>query len=333
MLSVAHEKLEPFRRLSAAAYLDSWFESDALKATLAFDAAETGLSPFEPGSALALLWRAAQEMCGLQGAVAALAGGPQILVQALAQAAKAAGAELRTGASVSRILVAGGAVTGVELASGETASARIVISSAPRRKTLCELLPESAIGFAEREMLNRNVSQTGAARIALALSAFPKFGGVAVPPTGRFILADRMESYAAAHSAARAGRLPDELIIEFIAPTSADASLAPIGQHLLTALVRPVPLPMNDGMKTQLTEQVIAKLTHHAPGLHVVASEVLTPEEIIWRYGSVEEKTNVLANWGERLRTPVSGLILCSESAISGRAGRIAAAIAMRDRK
>ncbi|HEV2561887.1 MAG TPA: NAD(P)/FAD-dependent oxidoreductase [Rhizomicrobium sp.] len=328
--SVSRERLEPFRRLSAAAWLDGWFESDALKATLAFDATENGLSPFEPGSALALLWRASQEMCGLQGAVAALAGGPPSLVQALLEAAKV---DIRTGANVSRILLANGAVAGVELASGETIAASIVISSASRRRTLNELLPTGAIGFARADSMDRANPKTGTAKVALALSALPMFAGV--PSTARFILAERLESYAAAYSAARAGRLPDELIMEAVTPTAADSSLAPIGQHLLIASVRPVPLAMNDEMKAQLTAKVIAAFARHVPGMHVVASEVLTPAEISSRYGAQDLKMNVaqmLANWDERLRTPISSLMLCGESAISGRAGRIAAAMAIRDK-
>jgi len=329
-LSVSHERLEPFRRLSAAAFLDSWFESDALKATLAFDATETGLSLFEPGSALPLLWRASQEMCGLQGAVAAFAGGPQSLVQALLEATKV---DIRTGASVSRILIAGGAVAGAELVSGETITAPIVISSAARRRTLNELLPTGAIGFARADSMDRALAQTGTAKVVLALSALPMFGGV--PTTGRFVLAERLESYAAAHSAARAGRLPDELILEATTPTAADSSLAPIGQHLLIASVRPVPLAMNDETKARLAVKVIAAFTRHVPGMHVVASEVLTPEEISSRYGAQDSKMNIaqtLASWDERLRTPISGLMLCGENVVCGRAGRIAAAMAIRDK-
>jgi phytoene dehydrogenase-like protein len=327
-LSVTHERLEKFRRLSAVAYLDTWFESDVLKATLAFDATQGGLSPFEPGSALTLLWRASQEMCGMQGAVASLTGGPQTLVQALAEAAQAAGAEIRTGASVNRILVAGGAAAGAELASGETIAARIVMSSLSRRRTLNGFLPTATAGFAAAYAMDRAAPQTGTAKVSLALTALPVFGGVATPRTGRFILTDRMEVYAAAHAAARAGQLPDEIAIEFVIPTSADPSLAPIGQQMVCALVRPVPVAMTDEMKTQLLVKVAAALARHAQGMHVAASEVLTPQDIASTYAADDERPNVLASWNERLHTPIAGLMLCGEDAVSGRAARIAAMMA-----
>ena len=93
-------KLQPeiavLRRQGIAAWLDCRFECEELKAVLAADA--SGVSPLVPGSPLILLWRAAQEMCGLQGAAAIPLGGPGALVEALTSAAKIAGVEIRTGA-------------------------------------------------------------------------------------------------------------------------------------------------------------------------------------------------------------------------------------------
>src|SRR5262249_23506806 len=76
---------------SVAAWLDSLFECDLLKAALAFDAMDGQASPLEPGSALPLVWRAAQEMCGLQGAVAVPRRGASQLVRLLVEAAAASG--------------------------------------------------------------------------------------------------------------------------------------------------------------------------------------------------------------------------------------------------
>ena len=110
--------------MSASAYLDGWFESDALKAALAFDVAAEGLSPHEAGSALALVWRYAQESCGLQGAVSQPKGGPGALAEALAKRREEAGAELRMGARVKAITLEDGHPTGVTLDSGEDLHAR-----------------------------------------------------------------------------------------------------------------------------------------------------------------------------------------------------------------
>ena len=325
-------RIEPLIRMSAAAFLDSWFESDALKAALAFDATDGGLSLIEPGSALVLVWRAAQEMCGLQAAAATLARGPEILTETLAEAALAAGAEIRTGARVAKILVAEGAANGVELQSGERIPARFVLSSLTRRQTFRALLPEGDGGFAQDFASPR----TGGAIVSLALKSFPEFAGSAVPRNGRFIVAERLETYISAHSAAAAGRLPDELTLEFTIPTIADTSLAPLGQHVVSVLVRPAPLSAD---KTQLESKVIAALNRAAPGFssQIAAREMLTQSDISARCGVEADATGIArlsANWRERLATSIRGLMILEEpvTAISGRAGRIAANIVAKEK-
>ena len=324
------EELERLKRVSAAAWLDSWFESDVLKATLAFDA----LSPFEPGSALTLVWRAAQEMCGLQSAVAWPTGGPAAVADALATVAKAAGVDIQTGAEVARIQLHDEAVAGVELASGGTVSAPLVLSSLPRRETLRRLAPSGAAGFETLATLPAQ-SAVGAAKVLFTLKSLPPFNGMSVPGTARFILADRPEVYAAAWSAARAGRLPDELTVEFVIPTHAEPSLAPLGQHILSAWVRPVPCVMDAAMKTALAAKLLSALDAHASGLAraVAATQVLSPDDIAKRYGHAEDGgADRLLNGNERIMTPIAGLYLCGAEPVaapSGRAGRLAAALAL----
>jgi phytoene dehydrogenase-like protein len=336
-----HEMLERLRRVSAAAWLDSWFESDALKAVLAFDTTAGGLSPFEPGSALLLLWRAAQEMSGLQGAVAIPRGGPGALAASLAGAARAAGVEIQTGASAAKLLLLDGRAAGIVLASGETVAASTVLSSLSRRRTLCELAPTGAAGLETAAALCAAKSESGQAKVVLALNALPEFNGIAVPHDARFIVADKLESYAAANFAARTGRLPDELIIEFVVPSAADPALAPPGQHIVSALVRPIPSAVAagwDAMKLQLAAKVVAALEPHLSGLarHVGAAQVLSPADIADRYGAGDEvfdDEHILSPWNSRMMTPISGLFLCGAEpvgAISGRAGRLAAASALR---
>jgi len=317
----ADARLEPFRRMSAAALLDGWFESDALKAALAFDATDGGLSPLEPGSALVLLWRAAQEMCGLQGAAAAIARGPQVLTDTLAEAALSAGAEIRTGARVAKILVTDGAAAGVALDSGETIAARIVLSSLSRRQTLTALLPDGEAGFGQHFASPR----TGSAAVSLALKTLPEFSGSVAPRNARFILAEKMESYVAAHAAAAAGRLPDELTMELTIPSAADSSLAPLGQHIASVLVRPVPLAADP---EQLEAKVIAALNRVVPGIsaQIAAANVAVGAD-------TTDVMRLAMRWNERLKTPLRGLMVLEEpvTAISGRAGRIAASLAAKE--
>jgi phytoene dehydrogenase-like protein len=328
------EALDRLSRVSAAAWLDSWFESEALKSALAFDATANGLSPFEPGSALVLLWRAAQEMSGLQGAVSWPLGGPAAVAAALAECAKARGVEIQTGASVTRVLVQEDAVAGVTLASGETVAATRVLSSLSRRRTLGGLVPATAIGFDALAALAA-APRTGEAKVVMALKALPPFSGMAVPGAARFVVADRPDVYGAAFSAALAGKLPGELALEFVIPSRIEPAIAPHGQHVVSALVRPVPLAMDAAMKAELAAKVASALDAHAPGLSkaIAATEVLSPEDIAERYGYNEDGFGfMLSNWNARIMTSICGLTLCAAEpvpAISGRAGRIAASLAL----
>jgi phytoene dehydrogenase-like protein len=339
----AADRVARLGRLGAGAWLDGRFESDALKAALAFDM--SALSPLEPGAPLLALWRASQEMCGLQGAAAIPQGGPAGLATAMTAAAKAAGVEFRTGARVDDYLVDNAAVAGVVLSGGETIAATLVLSCLSRRRTLLAKACRSSLGLAEATALFAAKPKVAAAKVMLALDTMPVFGGVAVPPEGRFIIADRIETFVAAHAAARAGRLPDELPIEAVLPSAADPGLAPPGQHLVSVLVRPVPAAVEGGweaMKPQLAAKVVMTLGRHVSGIerHVKAAEVLTPDDFTTRYGVDDEfggqvsVDRILGDWRARICTPIAGLYLCGAAAepvgaVSARAGRIAAMLAL----
>ena len=341
--AASDERVARLARMGACAWLDSRFESDALKATLGFDA--HALSPLAAGSALLLLWRAAQEMCGLQGAVAVPRGGFRTVADAFAGAARSHGAELRTGARVADVSAdRDGAITGVALASGETIAAPLVLSSLSRRATLSFV--GAVLGFGEAADLARVRRGTQMARVTLALDSPPVVAGSTVPQTARFIVAERLESLVAAHGAAHRGALPQELTMEVTIPSAADASLAPAGRHLLSALIGPVPADVAGGWrnaKPVLAANVVAALSRHFPGLarRLVGVEVLTPDEIGEpfddAFGGAVDSTRLLADWRARVRTPISGLILCGAAAdpvgaVSGRGGRVAAAFAFEER-
>jgi phytoene dehydrogenase-like protein len=332
--------LARMRRSSANAWLDIKFESDALKALLLFDATDNGLSPHDAGSSLPLLWRAAQEMCGLQGAVAMTAGGPGALVTALEAAARASGVSIRVDARVRALLVNKGKACGVELDSGESLGASLVLSSLPRAATLRELVRPGDTGFSRQD--NADVSKIGVVKVLLAFDRLPAFGGGETPQQGRFVVAERPESLVEAHEAARSGKLPNELVFEFVVPTASDPDLA-TGKQIVSALIRPVPVAPVGGwapLKAPLAAKVVAALERFAPGTsrHVIAAKIFTPDEME-HYGAAEANARrrpsvMLSDWRERAQTPISNLWLCGAdvdamSAVSGRAGRIAARLSL----
>ncbi len=288
-----------FHRLcfsGADAYLGARFETPSLLAALLWDASAGGFSVSEPGSALALVWRAAQEMAGLQEA-AAIAH-PGTLVTSLMRALGMA--QLRTDARVTRILTKAGGVTGVALADGSEIEADHIVSTLSRTETMTLAgLPQVPPTIAE-------------ARILLRLK--PDFALPDTPPA-RHILAARPDMYADAHEAARAGKIAAELPMEWV-------MLAP---DCITVTLRPVPASLAADQRVRLAAQAILALSRAIPGL----AEAMTGVDIRLRPQRAR-LADLLAPPPARLITPVKGLLLAGADAeplpaISGRAGRLAA--------
>jgi phytoene dehydrogenase-like protein len=290
---------ENFRHLcfsGADAYLQARFETPSLLAALLWDAGAGGFAVSEPGSALALVWRAAQEMAGLQEAAAVVHPGTLIgsLTRALGMA------QLRTGIRVTRIVTKSGGVTGVALADGSHIEADHIISTLSRAKTLALAgLPHIVPSVAEAKIL---------------LRVEPDF---AVPdsPPARHILAPRPGMHADAHEAARAGHIPADLPLEWV-------TMAP---GAISVIARPVPASLDGRERLKLAAKAVAALSPVMPGLADALIHVeirLTPQRA--------RLADLLAPPPTRLRMPVKGLFLAGDDAeplpsISGRAGRLAA--------
>lgn len=322
----ARGTLRKLQVTAATTWLDAAFETDALRAAFTFDALAAGLSPSAAGSALLFTWRAAQEMCGLQGAVALPAGGPALLVESLVRSAQAAGVVLRSGAKVERLDADGECVRGVVLASGEAVPATAVLSSLSRRQTLIDFLPPGTAGFAMARHLAKPQA-VGEAKVLLGLNSLPPL----FEQAGRYVIADRLESAPLAHAEARSGHIPSDLAFEVMPlPTG---STPPI---VLSIMVRPVPVDPVGGWREQATrvvQSVLRTLEGHIPNfLSLIGGLAFAPP-------AKRDPFDIMAMvspWRARIETPLKGLYLCGEAAepvpcLSGRAGRIAAAIVGRD--
>jgi len=335
------ERIEELSRQSAAAFLDRWFENGVLKAAIALDVFPSGLSPQEPGSALALIWRYAQESAGPQGAVSQMRGGAGVLTGALVSAAREAGVELHS-KRVSTIVVEKRTAIGVTLADGEMIAADAVLSSLDARETLLHLVPPGSGGLGMRARLPP-ASPTACAQVLLALVSPPPFAGVDTDDlAGRIAVLDRGEVADEAKGAALTGRLPREIALEVTVPTMADLTLAPAGSHVLSAIVPYLPASLEGGWMGAhelLRRRVLGTLESFAPGLkdRVLGSRVFTPDHAVTRWDGgaslfASPVARLLASYEARIRTPIGGLYLCGRAAepadaISGRAGRIAAGL------
>src|SRR2546428_3954814 len=124
--------------LSVAELLEEWFESPQVKAARCVSGAiGTYGGPYTPGTAYVLLHHYIGEVDGPMAELAFVRGGTGAVSQAIADDARAHGAEIRTGARVGRVLVENGRSVGVALIDGTELRARAVGPNPPPRSTFC----------------------------------------------------------------------------------------------------------------------------------------------------------------------------------------------------
>ena len=242
----------------------------------------TNYGPRSPGTVFTLLYRLAAA-AGADGGLAQPAGGLGALSEALARAARAAGAEIRTGAAVGRILVRDDRAAGVVLACGEQITARAVVSSADPKTTFLRLLGSEHLdaGFVRRIVHLR--SRGLAAKLHLALEGLPRFAGLdAAALRGRLLFAPSPEHIERAYNHAKYGEFSSRPMLEVTVPTLADPALAPPGKHVISVIAQYAPYALSGGWadgRARFTDLLIDTLAALAPGLRaqVVHADLLTP--------------------------------------------------------
>jgi phytoene dehydrogenase-like protein len=317
------------------AWLDSWFESDTLKSTLVFDATADGYSAIAPGSALAFVWRASQEMSGLQGAVAFPLGGFAAFAQVAIKAAYSAGVEMRTGALVQILLLDGAVACGVKLSSGEEIHSRTVLSSLTRGETFASFLPPLTEGIVKSSALKHATGSLAEAKLVFALNTDPLPVAPNLPSVARFVIAEKPETYAEGEMAARNGNLASELPMEVIIETAPDEAFVATDRCVVSALVRPVPsqptTPWSE-LKPVLTDRVKAALARYFPNLPgaITRTAVQIPDE---PPAFAVRDSRFTAKPASQISSSISSLYFCGPdsdpmTAVSGNAARVAAAMA-----
>jgi phytoene dehydrogenase-like protein len=329
--------------------LEEHFGSPALQGALALDAVlGTNFGPRSPGTVLTLLYRLAAQSAAPGAALAQPRGGMGAVCEALARAARAAGADILESSAVARIVVDADRASGVVLESGRQFAAGAVISSADPRTTFLRLLGARHLdtGFVRRVTHLR--SRGLAAKLHLALSRAPRFAGVdARGLAGRLLVAPSLQHVEHAYNHAKYGEYSAAPILEITVPTVNDPSLAPPGCHVLSAIVQYAPYALKEGWESgrqRFTDIAVQTLESHAPGLRdsIVASELLTPPDIErefridgghWHHGDLAFDQFFLVRpvpGAAQYRTPVDGLFLCGAGShpgggVMGLAGRNAA--------
>ncbi len=341
--------------------LETWFESEPLRGTLATDALIGAFaSPSTPGSGYVLFHHVMGETGGARGVWAYVRGGMGAFSAALAAAAREAGAEIRTDAPVARIEIADGRVRGVTLADGTVFEAAQVVSGADPRCTFLDLVGREALSDPFVRSVEAIDFRSPVVKINAALDRLPVFRGHSPGPEPGpehrgtiHVGALDLDALEASYGAAAGGELPGCPMIELTLPSAVDPSIAPAGRHVASLFVQHVPpeLPAAewDALRPRIAERVFALVDEVAPGFSesVLHHEVLAPPDLERIFGlaggnifhgamSLDRLAFLRPVPGHgRYATPIAGLTLCGAGAhpgggVMGACGRNAAAIVLR---
>ncbi|KAF1697931.1 FAD-dependent oxidoreductase [Pseudoxanthomonas jiangsuensis] len=284
--------------VSAAEYLERWFESDPIKALFGFDGIVGNYaSPYAPGSAYVLLHHVFGEVDGTKGAWGHAIGGMGAITQAMAASARAAGAEIRTGAGVREVLVERGRATGVVTEAGETLRARAVVANVNPKLLYQRLLPAAAVPAPTRERMANWRCGSGTFRMNVALSRLPDFQALPGPGdhlTAGIILAPSLDYMDRAWRDAREHGWSREPVVEMLVPSTLDDSLAPPGMHVASLFCQHVAPQLADGRswddhREEVADLMVATVDRYAPGFaaSVLGRQVLSPLDLERSFGLV----------------------------------------------
>ena len=315
-----------------------WFETELLRAIVAARGIFGAFAgPWSAGTSTGLLWQSALDGHPLAPS-SFVKGGMGALTAALANAAQAAGAEIRTSAPVARIEVKEDTFRGVVLESGEELPARAVASNVDPRTTFLKLVDPGDLDPTFLLKV-RNYRASGvSAKVNLALSGLPAFNGVISTDqlSGRIHIGPEIDYLERAFDAAKYGEYSPTPYLDITIPTLMDPALAPDGAHVMSIYVQYAPYKLKDAdwsnVREQFADKVIDMLEQYAPGLKemIVGRQIITPLDLEETYGlngghihhgeqSLDQffTFRPLIGWAQ-YRTPIKGLYLCGSGTHPG---------------
>jgi phytoene dehydrogenase-like protein len=318
--------------MAAADLVAEWFATDLLQAAIAARAIfGVAQGPWSAGTGAVLLLNAAVDPAP-GGSSITVKGGVGALTRAMADAARHAGADIRTSAGVRHVLVRDGRATGVVLEDGTELPARAVISNADPKRTLLDLVdPIELDPTFLRRVRNYRCPGTSA-KINVALSALPTFHGVANPSDlkGRIQIGPGIDYLERAFDASKYGEISREPYLDVMFPSLHDPALAPSGAHVMSIYVQFAPRTLARGRawteaSSELAANVMRTLAQYSPGIErlVVHQQVVTPHDLESTYGltgghilhgepALDQLFTMrpMLGWAQ-YRTPIAGLYMC----------------------
>jgi phytoene dehydrogenase-like protein len=326
--------------MPVADLVGEWFETGLLQASIAARGIlGTAMGPWSAGTGAVLLLGAASDPLPGGSSISAI-GGPGAVTRAMADAAREAGAQIRTDADVVRILANNGAATGVVLADGTEVRARTIVSAVDPRRTFLDLIDPMELEPAFIGRL-RNYRIAGTmAKMNFALSALPAFRGLggdaAAKLRGRVHIGPEIEYLERAFDASKYGAMSERPYLDIAFPSIVDPSLAPSGRHVMSVYVQYAPFHLRDARwdtrQLALADTVMRTLEEYAPGIGalVEARQVITPADLDASYGlsgghpfhgelSIDQlfAMRPTLGWGQ-YKTPLRNLFLCGSGTHPG---------------
>jgi phytoene dehydrogenase-like protein len=344
--------------MSSADFLDQWFETDVLKATMsASGIIGTFLGIRSPGTAYVLLHHYMGEIDGAFRSWGFSRGGTGAISNAIADAAREAGVEIRTKAHVGKILVKNGRACGVALQDGEELSASVVSSSVDPHLTFEKFLEPSELPADFLEGVRRYKFRGSSGKVNLAIDALPNFKCLPGPGAhlrGAISISPSMEYMERAYDDAKYGNFSRRPYIDMVIPSVTDPSVAPPGKHVLSCFVQYAPYKLAQGtwddQKEAFGENVINTIAEYAPNIKdiIIGRQILTPLDLEREFGltqgnifqgelSLEQLffLRPVAGWAY-YRTPIHNLYMCGSAThpgggIMGANGRIASQVILKE--
>jgi phytoene dehydrogenase-like protein len=321
--------------MAVADLVAEWFETELLRATIAARGILGAFAgPWSAGTSAGVLWQAAMDGQATFPS-SFVKGGLGGLTQALANVARAAGVEIRTGTEVERIQIADGKASFVVLGNGDEISARAIVSNADPRRTFLKFVDPVDLdpNFLLKMQNYRSVGTV--AKVNLALSGLPSFAAfndvssATAKLSGRIHIGPNIDYLERAFDAAKYGEYSAQPYLDITIPSLTDPTLVPGGAHVMSIHAQYAPYKLKDGdwnsRRGELGDAIVNVLSDYAPNLKdlIVGRQVITPLDLEENYGltgghifhgeqSLDQffTFRPLIGWAQ-YRTPIKGLYLC----------------------
>jgi phytoene dehydrogenase-like protein len=347
--------------MSAIDFLDQWFETDVIKATMsASGIIGTFLGVRSPGTAYVLLHHYMGEIDGAFRSWGFARGGTGAISNSIGDAAREAGAEIRTQAAIAKIIVKDGKAKGVVLQNGDEIYADIVSSSVDPRHTFINFMEPGQLPEEFVEEVRRYKFRGSSGKVNLALDGLPDFKCMPGPGAhlrGAMSISPSVEYMERAYDDAKYGNFSRCPYIDIVIPSLTDPSVAPPGKHVMSCFVQYAPYKLRPGLnwddqREAFGNNVIDTISEYAPNLKniILGKQVLTPLDLEREFGLTEGNIfqgelsleqlfflRPVPGWAQ-YRTPIKNLYMCGSAThpgggIMGANGRLAALEILKDYK